>query len=62
MISLGTSTAEFERLDDEMLNVRASFHTGLVVAFLAAVFFFFTLLPLQSKYTLTKGSGQMKYW
>lgn len=45
------------RFEEQILNVIASFHTGLMQDFLQAVFLFLTLLPLASRYTFTNGSG-----
>jgi hypothetical protein len=54
--TLNSSMAALAILEADKLNVRASFHTGLQLPFLAAVFFFFIRLPLTRRYTLTNGS------
>ena len=48
--------AALATFDADRLKVSASFHTGLQLPFLAAVFFFFIRLPLTRRYTLTNGS------
>lgn len=48
--------AAFATFEADKLNVNASFQTGFVLPFLAAVFFFLIRLPLTRRYTLTNGS------
>lgn len=52
-----TSTAPVAKAEGEMEKETASFQTGLLVFFLAVVFFFLSLFPLPIMYTFTYGSG-----